>query len=259
MTFGVLKSGLRYTADLILPPVCVSCSTAVIDHNSLCAKCWCGIDRITPPFCDRLGIPLPGSSGDGPHLSTQALRDPPVFARGRAAAIYSGIMRGMIVRFKFEDKHEPLKFFLNLMVYAGRDLFAETDLLVPVPLHRLRLLQRRFNQSAVLTQGLSRATGLAHAPAFLTRYQRTVPQVGLTQDERKRNVMNAFRLSKAAASRLKGKSVLLVDDVMTTGATLNSCAATLLAGGAARVNVLVLSVVNGVSGDDPDATAPTRG
>jgi ComF family protein len=240
---SLAASSLRYSADLILPPVCVSCPMLVTRHNLLCPKCWSSLNFITPPLCDRLGIPLPGYEGSEPHISMQASASPPVFSRARAAAHYAGTIRRLIVRFKFEDKHEPLPLFIRLMREAGRELLDGADLLVPVPLHRLRLLQRRFNQSALLAQGLSRATGIPAAVAALNRVRRTAAQVGLTQDARQENVLRAFAVSRIGRRAAAGKNVVLIDDVMTTGATANACAAALLNAGVSRVDVLVIALV----------------
>jgi ComF family protein len=174
----------------------------------------------------------------------QALANPPIFSHARGAAHYGGIIRRLIVRFKFEDKHEPLPLFVKLMREAGRTLLEEADLLVPVPLHRLRLLQRRFNQSAVLAQGLERVT---HVPANVTalmRTKRTVAQVGLTQEARQANVAQAFRVGRGGQKAIRGKHVILVDDVITTGATVNACATALLGAGASRVDVLAMAMVS---------------
>jgi ComF family protein len=236
-------SSLRYSFDLILPAVCVSCSALITRHNLLCPECWRNLHLITPPLCDRLGVPLPGYEGGERHISMQALAEPPVFYSARAAAHYAGIMRRLIMRFKFEDKHEPLPLFVKLMQNAGRELLAGADVLVPAPLHRLRLLQRRFNQSALLAQGLSRATGVPAEVTLLKRIRRTAAQVGLRQEERQRNVDKAFRVDKTKVELLRGKSVLLIDDVITTRATANACAAALLEGGAARVDVLAIALV----------------
>lgn len=173
----------------------------------------------------------------------QALANPPIFSHARAAAHYGGIMRKLIVRFKFEDKHEPMPLFIKLMREAGRDLLRGADMLVPVPLHRLRLLQRRFNQSAVLAQALSRVTGIPAAVTILKRTKRTAAQVGLTQGARQANVAQAFGVSNSSRKILKAKSVLLIDDVITTGATVNACAAALLDAGAVRVDVLAIALV----------------
>jgi ComF family protein len=240
---ALASSSLRYSADLILPAICVSCGTLITRHNLLCPKCWASLHLITPPLCNRLGIPLPGYEGEDPHISMQALANPPVFSRARAAAHYGGIVRRLIVRFKFEDKHEPLPLFVKLMREAGRELLADAGLLVPVPLHRLRLLQRRFNQSALLARGLSRATGVPAAVTALQRIRRTAAQVGLDQEARRENVAKAFCVSRSGLKPVQGKNVVLIDDVITTGATANACAGALLAGGAARVDVLAIALV----------------
>ena len=235
--------GLRYSADLILPAVCVSCSTLITRHNLLCPRCWSGLNLITPPFCDRLGVPLPAYEGTETQISMQALANPPIFSRARAAAHYGGIIRRLIVRFKFEDKHEPLPLFIKLMREAGRHLLNDADLLVPVPLHRLRLLQRRFNQSALLAKGLSRVSGVPTCVTSLQRTKRTRAQVGLAQEARQHNVSDAFGLSRGGRDVVRGKRVLLIDDVMTTGATANACATALLEAGARSVDVLAIALV----------------
>ena len=236
-------SSLRYSADLILPPVCVSCGTLTTHHNLLCPKCWASLYLITPPFCDRLGIPLPGYEGDGRHISVQAVANPPVFSRARAAAHYSGIMRRLIVRFKFEDKHEPLPLFVRLMREAGRELLDGADLMAPVPLHRLRLLQRRFNQSALLAKGIGRATGVPVEVMALRRMRRTEAQVGLDQEARRENVAKAFGVHPRRQKFIAGKRIVLIDDVITTGSTANACATALLAAGAAQVDLLAIALV----------------
>lgn len=237
-------SGLRYSADLILPAVCVSCGTLITHHNLLCPQCWRSLHLIGPPVCNRLGIPLPGYEGQEPHISMQALANPPVFLRARAAAHYTGIVRRLIVRFKFEDKHEPLPLFIKLMREAGQELLRDADVLVPVPLHRLRLLQRRFNQSALLARGLSRASGVPAALTALKRTRRTSAQVGLSQEARQENVARAFGVSSNWRKALQGKKVLLIDDVITTGATANACASALLGARAGRVDVLTIALVS---------------
>lgn len=173
----------------------------------------------------------------------QALANPPIFSRARAAAHYGGVIRRLIVRFKFEDKHEPLPLFTKLMREAGRPLLDEADLLVPVPLHRLRLLQRRFNQSALLAKGLSRVAGVPVCLTALKKTKRTKAQVGLAQDARLENVADAFEVSRKGESAVRDKRVVLIDDVLTTGATANACAAVLVKAGARAVDVLAIALV----------------
>ncbi len=147
------------------------------------------------------------------------------------------------MRFKFEDKHEPFPLFIKLMREAGRELLDDADLLVPVPLHRLRLLQRRFNQSALLAQGLARASGVPAAMMALQRTKRTAAQVGLSQEARQQNVERAFSVTRSGRKAVRGKNVLLIDDVITTGATANACASALRDGGASRTDVLTIALV----------------
>jgi ComF family protein len=171
------------------------------------------------------------------------MANPPIFSRVRAAAHYGGVIRRLIVRFKFEDKHEPLPLFVKLMREAGRPLLQDADLLVPVPLHRLRLLQRRFNQSALLAKGLSRSGGVPACVTALKRTRRTMAQVGLAQEARQQNVAEAFAISRGGRNAVQGKRVALIDDVITTGATANACAAALLNAGAKAVDVLAIALV----------------
>lgn len=245
-----VRSSLQYASDLVLPPLCVGCSALVDRHSVVCPRCWSNLHLITPPICDRLGLPLPGSTGAGPFFSTDALVNPPAYERARAAGFYAGLLRRLIVRFKFEDRHEALPLFTSLMLTAGRDLLADADVIVPVPLHRLRLLHRRFNQSALLAKGLARRTGKPVETNLLLRVMRTRPQVGLRQGERRENVHRAFAIDLRKASRIAGQRVLLVDDVITTGATADACARALLRAGSAAVDVLAIAMVTPIYRDD---------
>jgi ComF family protein len=242
---GFARSSLSYTSDLLLPPVCIACSSLTDGHNLLCARCWRNLHIITPPLCERTGVPLPGSSGPGPFFSTEAILNPPDFDRARAVARYGGLMSRLIVAFKFEDRHEALPLFTNLLLQAGRELIDDADIIAPVPLHPLRLLQRRFNQSALLARALAKRSGKPAALHVLRRVRRTPPQVGLAQGARKSNVAGAFAVARRSAGAIAGKRVLLIDDVITTGATANACARALKAAGAAEADVLALALVSG--------------
>jgi ComF family protein len=236
-------SNLRYAADLILPPVCLRCHAPLASHGVLCAECWRGIDVIRPPLCDRLGHPLPYATGEI-TLSAAALRRPPLYARARAAAHFRGVMRDLIHAFKYSDRHEAVDLFVRMMQTAGAELIADAGVLVPVPLHRRRLWQRRYNQAAVLARGLARLTGTPADTALLLRGKATATQVGLSGEERRRNVAAAFCLARAADTRLRGRRVLLIDDVITTGATLEACTRVLKDGGAAEVDCLALALAS---------------
>lgn len=234
---------LRYVADLFLPPVCIRCHAPISAHGVLCAACWQGINFITPPLCDRLGLPLPYASGDDVSLSSMALRYPPVYGRARAAVQFDGVMRDLVHGLKYADRHEVVNLFGRMLCSAGAELLRDADMLVPVPLHRARLWKRRFNQAAILAGRVSMATGIPLELNALRRIHATASQVGLSRGERHRNVAAAFAVAPVAVPRIRGKRVLLVDDVITTGATLEACARVLKAAGATEVDCLALAIV----------------
>jgi ComF family protein len=229
-------------ADFILPPLCLVCRTPVQGHGGLCADCWRGIDFIEPPRCDRLGIPLPYPSV-GPIISAAALADPPRYDRARSVARYGGVMRDLIHGLKYGDRHEGVRLFCRWLVHSGADILRGADILVPVPLARTRLWSRRFNQSALLARAIARARNLPHDPLALERIRRTASQVGLSPEQRKRNVAGAFRVPQRRRKAVVKQNIVLIDDVITTGATANACARTLKRAGAARVDVLALARV----------------
>lgn len=237
-----LRANLNYAADLILPPVCLHCHKPLASHGVLCATCWQGIDFIQPPLCDRLGHPLPYAS-DEKAISSAALRRPPSYARARAAARFDGVMRALIHAFKYSDHHEAVGLFVRLMVAAGRELLADADVIMPVPLHRSRLWRRRYNQAALLAVGIARATGKPLDLFSLHRVAKTAQQANLAGAARRDNVAAAFAIAPGAAARIAGRRVLLIDDVITTGATLEACTHALRSGGVVDVNCLALALV----------------
>ncbi|MEM8575087.1 MAG: ComF family protein [Pseudomonadota bacterium] len=234
------RSMLRWASDLVLPPVCVACRAPVLSHGLVCGTCFARIDFITPPLCTRLGVPLPYDTGE-PYLSAAAIAAPPIYDRARAVAHYSQTMRDLIQSFKYRDRHDGLGLFSRWLARAGGELLADADLIVPVPLYRSRLWSRRFNQSAMLARGLESLTGVRADCFVLQRTRRTVSQVGLSAAQRKRNVAGAFKVSSSRIDTVCGKSILLVDDVITTGATIEACARVLKRAGARRVDVLALA------------------
>ena len=237
---GFMRPMLGRLADLLLPPVCISCRTRIGSHGLLCGACFAKIDFIAPPICARLGVPLPYDAGE-PSLSAVAMASPPVYGRARAAARYSDTMRELIQSFKYRDRHEGLPLFARWLRKAGTELLAGADLIVPVPLYPARLWWRRFNQSAMLAQAVGRLTGIAVDCFALKRVRRTANQVGLTADQRRRNVRGAFKVDRARRGRITGRNVVVIDDVITTGATAEACARALKRAGAARVDVLALA------------------
>lgn len=240
--FDVPVRAGRTFRDWMWPPVCAACRTAIGTPHGLCASCWGAIGFIERPFCERFGTPFALDIG-GSLLSPQAIADPPVFRRARAVARYDEIARGLVQRLKYGDQLDLAETLAGLMARAGRELLAEADLIVPVPLHRMRLWSRRFNQAALLARIIARQSGVPVDLHLLTRRKHNRSQVGLTRAERMRNVSGIFAVSETAKLRAAGKRILLIDDVLTTGATLNAASRILLRAGAEQVDVLTFARV----------------
>lgn len=232
-------------ADFLLPPVCLACHRPLAGHDALCAACWRRIDFIRAPLCDRLGMPMSFDTG-GTIVSAAALADPPDYDRARAVAVFDGVVRELVHGLKYADRHDGRRLFARWLSSAGDELLADADLLVPVPLHRWRLLHRRFNQAALLAQELARQRGMAWDPGVLIRIKPTPQQVRLTREQRRRNMSAAFQVPAGAVSKVDGRKVVLVDDVITTGATVEACARALKAAGAVQVDVLAIAMVTQV-------------
>jgi ComF family protein len=234
---GTLRRGL----NVALPPLCPACR-ALVHDTGLCADCWGKLAFIAPPYCPRLGIPFVYDPGPG-ILSMQAIADPPAYQRARAAVRYDDVARKLVHAFKYGDRLDLAPTLGRWMARAGHELLGEGDALVPVPLHWRRLWARRFNQSALLAKAISQETGNAVAEGLLKRVKATAQQVGLSQAERAENVQGAFRVPTERKSEIAGRRLVLIDDVLTSGATSDVCARTLLRAGAGQVDVVVFARV----------------
>ncbi len=229
---------LTALADALLPARCLACGTIVDAPGRLCAACWAAVDFIAPPYCARCGFPF--DVDEGPDaLCGACMREEPAFDRARAAVIYRDVGRGLVLGFKYRDRTHSAAAFAGWMARAGGELLDGADAVVPVPLHRLRLFARRYNQAALLAREIARLAGAPFAPYVLARTRRTPSQGGLTRAARIANVRGAFAVRRPVA----GGRIVLVDDVMTTGATAAACARTLKRAGARRVDVLALARV----------------
>ena len=200
------------------------------------------LDLVLPPRCLACGLSFPHDVGPG-ALCGACSRARPPYDRARAVLVYDDGSRDLILAFKHRDRTEAAPAFAAWMGRAGAALLAEADLLAPVPLHWTRLLARRFNQAGLLANALGRLSGLPVVVDALIRRRRTPSQGRLGRQGRQENVQGAFRVNPRRAAALKGRRVLLIDDVMTTGATLESCARTLRRGGAGAVDALTLARV----------------
>ncbi|MGD9659531.1 MAG: ComF family protein [Methylocystis sp.] len=232
----------RVFLDLVYPPSCLVCRKAVAAHGAICAECWRDIGFIERPYCERLGTPFERDLGQPGLISLEAAANPPAFGRARAVARYdSDKARALAHRLKYYDRLELAEPIGRWMARAGAELLADADVIVPIPLHRLRLLARRFNQSAALAKAVSRESAVPAEMMALERVKPTAPQVGLTRAQRAANLSGAFRVSPDRADAIVGRNVVLVDDVLTTGATANAATRALLRAGAARVDLLVFA------------------
>ena len=230
-------------ADLVLPHQCAVCRTVLGHERGLCAGCWSELRFVSPPVCRACGVPLPGAGVAEPICGACAA-EAPLIRRTRAALVYDGHSRRLIVGFKHYGRLSLRPLFVQWLQRAAGELLADADLVVPVPLHRWRLLQRGFNQAVLLAQGLAPGPQPPCVPDLLVRHRATVSQQSLGRSERRTNVTAAaFHVHPRHAPALQGRRVLLVDDVLTTGATLDACARVLLRSGADAVDAVCLARV----------------
>ena len=236
----------RSALDLLFPPLCASCHTPAGEPYSLCGACWRAIAFLDGPCCVQCGYPFDFDPGPGTRCGG-CLARPPAFDKARAVMRYDDKSRDLILAFKRADRLDLVPAFANWLMRAGRPLLDEAELIVPVPLHRTRLWQRRYNQSALLAQELARRCGRAADPFLLEKVRQTPSQGAMPSAKaRRRNVLGAFRVVNQPL--LRGRTVLLIDDVYTTGATLEACARALKRSKVQRILVLTLArVVRGAS------------
>lgn len=229
--------------QLIYPPRCLTCGELTESDFGLCGPCWRKTPFIGGTVCDSCGAPVPGDADGFRITCDDCLKTPRPWRDGRAALLYQGSARSLILALKHGDRPELARPAAQWMARAGSSLFRPGMLIAPVPLHWSRLLRRRYNQSALLTQHLGRQTGLEVCPDLLVRRSRTPVLDGKTAGERTDILSGAISAHPGRVHKMQGRDVLLVDDVMTSGATLAACAQTCAASGANHIFVLVLARV----------------
>lgn len=247
-SFAWLARTAQAGLDVLLPPRCIGCGDVGPRQGELCAACWSALRFIQPPLCRSCGLPLPHTVVGEP-LCGACAASPPRYDRARAALAYDDSSRGLILAFKHRERLAGVPAFAGWMLAAGSELLVDADLIVPVPLHRWRLLGRGYNQAAVLALMIARRSGRRCMPDLLVRRRATSSQQSLGAQARLKNVTAAaFEVGRRHRGRAEGARIVLVDDVLTTGATVSACAAVLRREGAARIDILCLAkVIRGAS------------
>ena len=232
MLTQAIRSGMRWALDFALPPRCAGCGIIVADVHSFCPECWKQVEFLGAGGCTTCGLPLQATESE---TCAVCLAKPPRIARSRAAVAYDDISRGIAIRLKYGRKVALAKTMARYMAPLVGDA-DEARLLVPVPLHRTRLWRRGFNQSMLVARELSIRLGIPSASFAIRRIRRTPPLKGMSALQRRKAVSGAFRVRDKSA--IAGKTIILIDDVLTTGSTAEACARVLKRAGAARVELV---------------------
>jgi ComF family protein len=234
----------RWTLDTLLPPQCLTCDAPVPDPGLFCSDCFTATSFIAEPCCRQCGAPFAFALQGGPdHLCPQCRETPPPWRQARAAMAYEAQSRRTILPLKYADRTELAPALARLMVRAGTAMLAHADLLVPVPMHPSRLRRRRYNQAALLARAVSRLSHIPTCLDALARIRATAPLEHLSAESRESAVAHAFHITSQGALRLPGRHVVLIDDVLTSGATAAACTLALQQAGVASVDILVAARV----------------
>ncbi len=234
---SLLSSFGRFCLNLLCPPVCPICHQSVDAAHCLCPKCFGKLKFITKPCCKICGRPFEYDMFDN-LICGKCMEKKPRFDMARSVLIYDKFSKQLILAFKHGDHTELAPLFTKFLLFAEPEIFKNVDMILPVPLHRFRLIRRKYNQAGVLGKHLSRKTKIPFYPSVIKRVKSTQSQGHMSRTKRKRNLVGAFQIPKP--DKVKGKTILLIDDVMTTGATVEECAKTLKKAGAKSVKVLTL-------------------
>ncbi len=239
---ATLKSVLEDGLNLILPPRCPVTGDMVDAQGMISSDAWRELVFITDPLCAHCGVPLDFETEENARC-VMCLETPQIYHSARAALQYNDISRDLVLGFKRGDKTHIIQSFVPWLKQAGKEMLGQADYLIPVPLHPVRLIQRRYNQAALIAGALSKSVDIPHLPIAMKRVRATPSQGHLTSDERTKNVQEAFDVHTKYREMINGKSLILIDDVLTTGATVNECAKVLYRHGARQVDVLTLARV----------------
>ena len=239
---ALIKTVLQTSVDFLLPPRCLLCYERTTDPHNVCAVCWQGLSFISDPQCVSCGMPF-DFGVEGELSCAPCIDKPPAFNQMRSAVIYNDISRHLVLCFKHGDMLQISKLLSRWMINAGRDMVYNADVIIPVPLHRLRLLWRQYNQAALLVNQIAHFSGVKRQNEMLIRVRHTPSQGKKNYKDRVKNLKSAIAMNPRYSQDIKGKKVLLIDDVYTTGATIEECCRVLKSAGAESVDVLTFARV----------------
>jgi ComF family protein len=234
----------RLALDVLLPPQCLTCDAPVPDPGLFCRDCFNATCFIAEPCCRTCGVPFAFAlEGGFERLCPQCRDSPPPWRHARAAMEYDAHSRRTILPLKYADRTELAPALARMMARAGATLLKDADLLVPVPMHPSRLRRRRYNQAALLARALARISHIPTCLDALARSRATRPLEALSAERRAATVANAIQVTPQGRCHLPGRNVVLIDDVLTSGATAAACTLALQAAGAASIDILVAARV----------------
>ncbi len=241
---GRLRSCGQVALGLLYPPACVHCGAEVVRHGLVCASCFARLQVVIAPFCRACAVPqvsvaMLGAAG----LCPACERHHPVWGQARAALVYDSVARELILKLKYTDQIDNAAFLAQQMARVGGDILVPGALVVPVPVHRWRLFRRRYNQAALLAQRVAKLSGLQCQPDVLACVRRTVPLASFSREARREEVAQAIMVRTPRQALVRGRDIVVVDDLLTTGATAAACTNALLHAGARSVSLLVAGVV----------------
>ena len=236
----IIKPAANRLLDIVYPPRCISCSGNVHENGGICAKCWGDINFIADPQCNICGFPFDFEASTG-SICSGCITHEPSFSKARAVFLYDNASRNMIKSFKYNDRIENRAAYARWMARVGIDMLSEANIIIPVPIHFGKLLLRKYNQAAVLAHELAKISSKPVFSNALIRTKYTQTQAGFLRKERFKNIKGAFKVNPKYFDILKDKKILLIDDVITTGATAEECTNIMLKAKAARVEVLTLA------------------
>lgn len=227
--------------DILLPPRCLGCDALVGRQGGLCSPCWSNLTRVTAPLCRCCGLPFAYAIGTDDYECGACIASPPLYDIARTACVYDDHSKQLVHRFKYR-KHTVLASLLSEWTgQAGEKWITDADLICAVPLHWRRMAQRGYNQSAIMAQRIAEKYSRPYRPQLIKRLRYTPPQASLSRNERQKNVQGLFRIDPRFSEQINGARVVLVDDVITTGATIEACCKALKKAGVAHITVLAFA------------------